>query len=400
MGCSGGMQSATLTRPGLDWRAWGVLVAVSTARFAFGYQLQTVASLRPDLAQAFGLDFAGLGSLVGAYMLPGIAAALLLGFAAQRFGDRAVLACGFLLMTLGSLGAGAADSFAALAASRALAGTGAVALTVLQSKVLADRFAGGLFMIALGVMLGLFPIGIGTGQLAHAPVAAAFGWHAAFLAGAAPAALSLVLLLVSWRDSASAPPRSMSWPSRDECKQVILAGLVWTFYTGGFITFLTYTPSLLAEYGEPRWVTNLVMNLATWGNLPAILFGGAVAAKFGNHRVFIVGMVLAVACVAAMPLLDWPLLLGAEYGTIGAMHGTVIVGTGTLSARPQYRAVGMALFYTVYYVGSSVFPAICGRAADLAGDPAGAFYCGAALSAFAFPAWWLHRRRAARLAAA
>lgn len=389
---------AQASRPAVRWSAWGVLAAVSIARFAFGYQLQTVGSLRPELAAAFHLDFAGIGSLVGAYMLPGIAAALLFGFAAQKFGERLVLAAGLLMMTAGSLAAAASGSFLLLAVARAVSGSGAVTLTVLQSKVIADRFQGGGFMIALGIMLGSFPIGIGTGQVAHPPAAQAFGWQGAFLIGAVPAALAAAVLLVSWRASEFAPPRSMSWPSRDEIVQVLLAGLVWTFYTAGFITFLTYTPSLLAGAGHPRWVTNVVMNLATWGNLPAILFGGAVAQRFGANRVFIWGMLLAVACVGAMPLLDWPLLLGAIYGTIGAMHGTVIVGAGTLSARPQHRAVGMALFYTVYYVGSSVFPAIAGRAADLAGGPGGAFLCGAAISLFAFPAWWLHRHRARRLA--
>ena len=379
------------------WAAWGVLAAVSVARLAFGFQLQSVASLKPQLADAFGLDFAALGSLVGAYMLPGIVAALLFGFMAQRFGERAVFAGGLLLMTVGSLAAAATGGLATMGLARAVAGAGAVVLTVLQSKVLADRFRGTAFMIALATMLGAFPIGIGVGQLAHAPIAEAWGWRSVFIAGAGPAALALVLLLVSWRAGEHAPPRSMTWPSRDETIQVILAGLVWTGYTTGFITFLTYTPSLLAGHGEPRWVTNWVMNLATWGNLPALLFGGTLAARFGAHRVFVVGMVLAVVCVAAMPLLEWPLLLGAVYGTIGAMHGTVIVGTGTLSARPQHRAVGMAIFYTLYYVGSTVFPAVCGWAADLDRDPRGAFLCGAAISLISFPAWWLHRWRARRL---
>lgn len=373
--------------------AWGVLAAISLARFAFGYQLQTVASLRPELAAAFGIDFAGLGALVGAYMLPGIVAALLLGFLAQRAGERLVLGGGLLLMTLGSAAAGAADGPGGIALARALSGIGAVSLTVLQSKVIADRFARRGFMLALGIMLGSFPIGIGIGQLAHHAIAAAFGWPAVFLSGALPAGGAALLLVLSWRAGEYAPPRSMSWPSRRECGQCVLAGLVWTFYTAGFITLLTYTPALLAEHAHAHWVTDVVMNAATWGNLPAILFGGAVAARFGDNRVFHVGMAVAVACVAAMPLLDWPLLLGTLYGTVGAMHGTVIVGAGTLSARPQHRAVGMALFYTLYYVGSSVFPAICGAAADWSGGPDGALYCGAALSLLSFPMWWWHRRR-------
>ena len=377
--------------------SWGVLLAIVCARFAFGYQLQTVASLGPDLAARFHLDFAALGTLVGLYMLPGIVAALSFGFLAQRIGDRAVLAGGMALMTVGSAAAALAGGPAGIGAARVLGGAGAVGLMVMQGKVLADRYQGRGFLLSLGLMLGAFPIGIGVGQLTHARLAAAFGWPAAFLAGALPSAIGCALLLGFWRGGGVAHGiRRIGWPSREECVLVVLAGLIWTFYNAGFNAFLTYTPSLLALRGEPAWVTDAVMNVTTWGNLPAILFGGALAARFGPGRVFTMGMLVAVVSVAAIGLSHWPLLWGAIYGTIGAVQAGVIVGAGTLSSRPQNRAVGMGLFYTTYYVGGTIFPAVCGRAADLTGDPAGAFVCGAAISALAFPCWWLHRARSMR----
>lgn len=371
--------------------AWGILIAIAFARFAFGYQLQTVASLGPDLAGAFNLSFAALGSLVGAYMLPGIVAALACGFLAQLLGDRALLGGGMVLMTLGSAGAALAAGPMGIGAARVVAGSGAVALTVLAGKVLADRFRGPHFLLTLGLMVGAFPIGVGIGQLTHVRLAHAFGWQAAFLAGAVPAGIASVLLLASWR-GAQAGRRHLGWPSRRECVLVGLAGLMWTFYNAAFSAFLTYTPSLLARQGAPAWLTDLVMNAGTWGNLPAILFGGAVAARFGPGRVFTLGTLVTTVAVAAIGLGSAPLLWGTLFGTVGALHAGVIVGAGTLSARPQNRAVGMALFYTTYYVGGTLFPTICGWAADLAGGPGGALVCGAAISALALPCWSLHRR--------
>jgi hypothetical protein len=112
--------------------------------------------------------------------------------------------------------------------------------------------------------------------------------------------------------------------------------------------------------------------------------------------VFTIGTLVAIGAVAAIGLLPFPLLWGALYGTGAAIHAGVIVATGTLSVRPHNRAVGMALFYTTYYIGGAVFPAVCGHAADLAGTPAGALLCGAALSALMFPSWWLHQALSAR----
>jgi dipeptide/tripeptide permease len=74
------------------------------------------------------------------------------------------------------------------------------------------------------------------------------------------------------------------------------------------------------------------------------------------------------------------------------MHAGIIVGWGALSARPENRAVGMGIFYTVYYLGGTIVPALCGKAADLAGDASGAFVCAGLISTLAIPFWWLHRR--------
>ena len=77
---------------------WGTLVAMVLARITFGYQIQTVASLGPQLQSAYGIEFALLGTLMGLMQLPGIIAAIPSGFLARRFGDRDVIVAGMVLM--------------------------------------------------------------------------------------------------------------------------------------------------------------------------------------------------------------------------------------------------------------------------------------------------------------
>ena len=72
-------------------------------------------------------------------------------------------------------------------------------------------------------------------------------------------------------------------------------------------------------------------------------------------------------------------------GIVGSFHPGVIMAVGTLSARPENRAVGMGLFYSIYYAGGAVAPALCGRAADLWGGAEGALLAAAVLSALAVP---------------
>lgn len=372
--------------------AWGTLAALTLARIAFGFQLQTVASLGPDLVAAFDLDFARLGTLMGLYMAPGVLVALPCGFLARRFGDFAVVTIGLALMVVGALVAGFADGPLMIGIGRAIAGGGAVAMTVLQGKIVADRFTGPRFTTAMGLLVGAFPIGIGLAQVVQPRLAHAFGWPSAFLAGAGVAVAAVLLFAVTWRRLPNAGPRTLAWPSRHEIVLVVVAGLIWTAYNAAYFNFLAYMPSFLAGEGHPIWVADAVMMIATWGNLPAILLGGWLALRYGVTRVFMAGTLLCALSVAGSAVLDVPLVWGAIFGTIASMHGGLIVQLGTLSARPENRAVGMGLFYTTYYAGGTWLPAVCGAAADWKGDPSGAFLAAAAISLLAVPIYLLHRR--------
>jgi predicted MFS family arabinose efflux permease len=381
-----------LTPQAAAGRHWGTLWAMVLARIAFGYQIQTVASLGPDLRAAFGIEFATLGTLMGLMQLPGIVACIPSGFLARRFGDRNIIALGMVAMVIGSLGSSMAAGPVGIGLGRVVAGFGAVALTVLQPKAVADRFTGANFNIAMGILVGAFPIGIGFGQLTHARLAEAYGWPAAFVAGAGVAAVALLVLMATWRDVAGLLSRAMNWPSRHEIILVLIAGAIWTTFNAGYFNFLGYLPSVIRDRGHPTWVADVAIAMATWGNLPMMLLGGVAAARIGAVPVFIAGMLMEVLAVSGLAWTDWPLLWGLVFGTFGAMQAGIIVGWGTMSVKPENRAVGMGIFYTTYYIGGAGIPALCGRAADLIGDASGAFWCASALTALSLPFWWLHRR--------
>ena len=148
---------------------------------------------------------------------------------------------------------------------------------------------------------------------------------------------------------------------------------------------------MMTHRGDSVWLIGLVITIATWGNVPAILFGGSLAMRLGHLRIFLVGTLTLALGLAALGGTDWPILSALLIGVIGSVHPSVIMTAGTLSARPENRAVGMSLFYTTYYVGGSVVPAICGGAADLSGGAEGALFAAAAISLLAVPTFLLHR---------
>ncbi len=377
-------------------RSWIVLAALAIARIAFGYQFQAVATLGPDLVTRFHLSYTAFGSLIGAYMLMGMFVALPLGFLGRRFGDRPVLASGLVLMVVGAAFDASATGPSGIVLGRGIGGVGAVAMIVLQGKIIADFFTGKRFMVGISVSACAFPIGVGLAQIVLPPVSHAFGWQAALATEALAPAIALVLFLSSYRQphSVAAQPRGFSWPTRRECLLVVIAGSIWTAYTSGYSGYTSYVPSTLAARGESVAMIGLVLVIATWGNVPATMLGGGLAARFGGLRIFLIANAAVVIGMAGTALTGGPVGWAFLVGVVGSIHPGVIMAVGTLSARSENRAVGMGLFYSVYYLGGTISPTLCGYAADRLGGPEGGVLAAAVLSALTVPLFLLHRKLA------
>jgi MFS family permease len=360
-----------LLRKRMLLRPWIILAALSLARIAFGYQFQTVATIATDLVGRFDLSYARLGGLIGAYNLLGVFAALPMGLLARRFGDRWVLYAGLALMTAGAAYSAWSPTVFGIGGGRAVAGLGAVALSVLQGKVIADLFAGPRFMIALSIPICAFPIGLGLAQLVLPPVLMGYGLAASMLTDVLPAGLALVLFVASYRTPgrAAVVPRRFSLPSGRECLLVLIGGAIWTLYTAGFSG----------------------LTIVTWGNVPGTLAGGGLAARFGGFNIFLIGSLALSIGMTGSALTNWPVAWAVLLGVGGSIQPGVIMAVGTLSARPENRAVGMGLFYTIYYLGGTFAPALCGVAADFAGQPEGGLLAAAAICLLAIPLYVLHR---------
>jgi predicted MFS family arabinose efflux permease len=266
-------------------------------------------------------------------------------------------------------------------------------MIVLQGKVIADWFTGSRFMIGISVSVCGFPVGMGLAQLILPPVLDLFGSRAALLSGAVPSGIALLLFLASHRNPPHhAPaPRRFSLPSPRECRLLVVAGGLWTVYTAGFSAFASYLPASLSGRGYDPAIIALVMTVATWGNVPGTLAGGGLAARFGGFNIFLTGTLALTIGMVGSALTGWPVAWAALLGVVGSIQPGVAMAVGTLSARPENRAVGMGLFYTMYYLGGTFAPALCGMVADLTGAPEGGLLAAAALSALAIPLYMLHR---------
>ena len=57
-------------------------------------------------------------------------------------------------------------------------------------------------------------------------------------------------------------------------------------------------------------------------------------------------------------------------GIVFAPAGGLIMALPAQVLRPENRAIGMGIFFTIYYLGMGIFPALAGTIRDISGNPA------------------------------
>lgn len=162
----------------------------------------------PQLGAAFGTSASTLAWLVNAYLLPFAVSILAVGRLGDGLGKLRVFAGGAVLFGIGSLGAAAAPSFAALLAMRVLQGLGASALLTLSLAIVSSAYSPAERPRALGVYFSGGTLGGVVGPIAGGMLASVWGWRAMF-ALQVPLAIGLLIASVVLLREARGPHRSL-----------------------------------------------------------------------------------------------------------------------------------------------------------------------------------------------
>jgi MFS family permease len=183
----------------------------------------------------------------------------------ERFGERAVLVAGALVLGVGMALAGTARSAVELLLwFGVVAGAGAGFLGSVAQTVMLSRW----FPTARGTVVGLALSGMGMGMFLFAPLSAylieRFGWRTAFVALGAGTAL---LLLPTNAFTPGAPPEAAGGVTAQPARagaarlpEILRTARFWCFATAFFLTpvsnfmVTTHQVAHMIEAGiEPRW---------------------------------------------------------------------------------------------------------------------------------------------------
>ena len=362
---------------------WMILVVLTLARVSMGFQFQTLAAVGTALTAETAISYAALGTLMGVYLLPGAFLAIPGGWLAKHFGDKRVVLVGLVMMTAGGALLVLSSIYEVMLVGRLISGMGAVLLNVLVTKMVTDWFGSDRIVTAMGILISSWPLGIAIALLVMGPLAAVMGLAWAFAIPVVMCAMALLLVAMVYASPArviqnpevTTREKSVAGLSRFELWSVVLSGCVWCFYNVAFILPLSFGVEFLTAHGTGLGSAGAIVSLTSWLIIPALPMGGWFAEHIGRPVATMLVSFIAIAIVIWMiPLTSAYVVMFAILGVIFGPAGGLIMALPARVLRNENRAVGMGIFFTIYYIGMGIFPAIAGYTRDVSGNPAAPFW--------------------------
>ena len=373
---------------------WGILAILFFVRLTIAFQFQSVAAVAPLLEKTFGVGLADIGILIGLYFTPGVVLALPGGAIGRRFGDKPTTIAALLLMTAGSLVMALAEAWGWQMAGRLASGAGGVLLTVQLTKMGTDWFAGKEIATAMAIFVNSWPAGVAISLLVLPAIGIAHGAGAVFLVAGALTAAGIVLIAFYQ------PPPATSATTATSARldplallAVIVAGAIWGLFNVGFAMIFSFGPSLLVERGWSIAAAGSAISLVLWLSVISVPAGGFIADRTGRPLTLAVAACLVVALLLAwLPRSDAVIAIIVLIGLISGHPAGPIVSLPARVLAPETRAIGMGVFYTLFYAAMMLGPAVAGRLAKSAGTAAVALDLGALAVLACPPLMWLFER--------
>lgn len=371
----------------MRWRILGLLFA---ARVGLGLQFQTMGAVGGKLSDAFGLDNAQIGLMIGLFMAPGLFLALPAGFSGRFASDRTLAGLGLLFLALGGAVTALAAGPGVIGLGRVLAGAGFLFATLYFTKMVADWFEGREIATAMSILVMSWPFGIAMGQVGHTWLAGLFGWRVPFAVASVYCLLAALAVFTLYR-----PPHDLRVPRAGrirgllprESGLILCAGIAWGVFNAGYVVYLSFGPAMLEAHGMTLLAAASVLSVGSWLMILSGAICGQIADRFGHREVILT--VCMSGAVLSLMLLGRPgagLAASLIFGLVGMAPAGVIIALAGQAVAPERRALGMGVFFTVYYAIMAASPPMAGWILDRTGAPDDAILFGAMLFALVVPA--------------
>ena len=389
------------------------LVLLVTAAVFINYiDRGNLATAAPLMQDELHLSASQLGILLSAFYYGYVPCMPAMGWLAERYGAKRILATGVAIWSVATLSTGFAGGFAALLALRVLLGIGESVAFPCASKVLAHAVEVGRLGVANGVLSFGYLLGPAVGTLLGGYLMTVFGWRPVFVVFGA---LSL-LWLWPWRSVkispsvASSPSSAAAQPS---FAQVLKRRELWGASLGhfasnyGYYFIVSWLPFYLVKsrgfsmgsmvaIASWAYLLNALSALAMgwladrWiraGHSPTFVYKGIMAANHVAGIACMIGMVMLPAAGSVAALFIFEIVSGCSYPGLFAIP--------QILAGPTASARWVGVQNAAGNVAGLIAPAITGVLVDQTGLFNIAFALAAAVNVLGLIGWVLMLRKIA-----
>ena len=220
----------------------------------------------------------------------------------------------------------------------------------------------------MGIFVNSWPVGIAAALLTQPFVAAEGGVSAAFGLATVLAALGFAALLILYRQPPGGASAGGGFPRGAALAAVLIAASIWGLYNAGLAMIFGFGPILLTGRGWELAAASSATSLAILVAAAAIPVGGYIADRTGRvGTIIVIGMGLSAVALAALPRLDSTVPVLILFGIVAGLPVGAIMSLPARVLAPETRALGMGLFFTLFYGFSVAAPLIAGALLDATG---------------------------------
>lgn len=363
---------------------WAVLALLFGARTVMAMQFQLVGTLSPTIEAVFDVSTVQIGLAIGLYFAPGLVFAIPGGAIARRYGESRIAALGLWLMVLGGIIMAVAGDWSVFLTGQIVAGTGGIIVNILMTKMVADLFRDGGLALALSVFLNSWPMGIALSLVLLPSVFGAFGLAAAVLMIVGVAAVFAVLLpLIYQSQTVDISARFQGLGQRD-LSFALSAGVVWAGFNAGVGIVFSFGTALLTDTGLTPDSAARQTSLVLWTLALVAPFGGFLSDRFGRPEHLIgIGLSGLAVLILLAGMLDGHWLILVLIGCFAALVAGPAMSLPAKSLSEDGKALGMGVFFTIYYIAFLAAPPLAGWIAEARNALQGAFWVGAGIECIA-----------------
>jgi MFS family permease len=381
---------------------WLVVALLAAALFLNYVDRGTVPTAAPLIQDELHLSSWQLGVLLSAFFWSYALLQIPVGWIAERYGARRVLAAGLALWALATMLVGVADTFSTLILLRVLLGIGESAGFPCVSKLLATSVPAHRLGVANGVVAFAYLFGPAVGTQLGGLIMAQFGWRAAFFVFGS---LSLLWLLPWSRvrlPSAAPQAAEFAAPSFPQVlRQRALWGTSLGHFSGNYTFYfmLTWLPTyLVRERGFSTAAMASIAGAAYLLNaLTALTAGWAIDRFIGRcgsaNRPYKFTMgaahVGSVACMLCMGFGSAPWALAAIFASqfLSGLSSPGTFAIPQLLAGPKAAARWVGVQNAIANLSGVLAPMLTGFLVEHTHHFTSAFVAGALVSILGLIGW-------------